>query len=178
MDPRVVESVDELWRSLESMPVAAELARLKDSPTEYPFFFSEYPVFVSLPEGLLRGQIDLLAECDGIWEVIDFKTTRDEKTRKATHAEHRIQMLCYLLYLRRHAPEQSECTARIIYPALGREETVRIAAEEFDAVERKIGDFMRRFKDERGRLWPVFSEKKCRGCLFEKLPICRSLAPR
>lgn len=161
--------VEALWPAFEAMPVFARIAAAAER-------LVEHDIVVALPSGLLRGRVDLLLREGASWEVIDFKTGTPAEDDESIRARHRLQMLCYLLALRVRAPEQGVWSARLVYPAEGRE--VVVALREADAAQAlgEIDALVRRFKRERGRLHPVYPNAACPPCPFERLPICRRLA--
>lgn len=169
VDSDVIGRVQELWRRFQGMEIFREIEGLGER-------HAEHRISVALPEGSLHGAIDLLARVDGEWEVIDHKTGSQDRPDEELAAHHRIQMLCYLLFLRGHAPEQPQCRARLVFPALGRVIALTRSQDELDQAEREIRDLVGRFKLERGQLQPVYPNAACESCRFAALPICRVLA--
>jgi ATP-dependent helicase/nuclease subunit A len=160
VDSAVVDRVATLWRNFTDSEIASRLAHRDEA-------FAEHEILVAHPEGPLRGRIDLLVRWSETWEVIDFKTPAQGGDDGALAARHRVQMLCYLLFLAAHAPLQRELTARLVFPALGRELPVTIAREEIPKILAEIGDLIRRFKLEAGRLHRV--ERVCAECRHPRL---------
>jgi ATP-dependent exoDNAse (exonuclease V) beta subunit len=167
-DHAVTARTRDLWNSLERMPIWDSLRTASEAR-------AEFPVLVPHSEGPLRGRIDLLARLGDAWEIIDFKTTARIANEQSAETRHRIQMLCYLLHLRAWAPEQPEWNARLVFPALKDVKTITLKPSEVEDVITEIGDLIRHFKLERGRLHRVFPNPACPGCAFERLPICRRL---
>lgn len=171
LDPEAVRRVDALWQAFQTLPVAADLARADEA-------HPELDILVDLPDGPLHGRLDLLARWGNHWEVIDFKTSPQSGDDAALRARHRVQMLCYLLFLSARAPAQPTLAARLVFPALGRETLISVPVGEIPAAEAEIGALVRRFKTDRGRLHPVWPHEGCAGCPFEALPLCRAVSAR
>jgi ATP-dependent exoDNAse (exonuclease V) beta subunit len=165
----VVAKAQGLWRRFQGMEIFREIEGFDEH-------HAEHAISIVFPEGPLRGKIDLLAHVNEEWEVIDHKTGSQDRPDEELAEHHRIQMLCYLLFLRGHAPEQGQYRARLVYPALGREVVLIRSADELDEAESEINDLVERYKRQRGQLQAVYPNAACAACRFASLPICRRLS--